>query len=96
VESQPPSERDREQDPSWCPKPSLRSLSDGSYQPPAKHHLSADERDRLRRWKHASPEARGRALEELLELADCIGNFPPKRTMFPGFRALVRATVSKM
>jgi hypothetical protein len=48
--------------------------------------LAAHEQDDRERWRHASMEERSRALKELLDFVDAVGNEPPKRTMFPGWK----------
>jgi len=68
------------------PKPSLRELirrvpsGGGLFDPP-----TPDELDRVARWQFATLEQRGRTLIELFRLVDAVGNYPPKREMFPGF-----------
>jgi hypothetical protein len=75
------------------PKPSLRRvITAPAAAPSLDAPPTADELDRIMRWRRASLEERGHAFAELLRLADAIGHFPPKREMFPGFRALLTTT----
>jgi hypothetical protein len=45
--------------------------------------------DDINRWRQASLEEKGQALAGLLKLVDAIGNYPPKRTRFPGFPRII-------
>jgi hypothetical protein len=74
------------------PKPSLRqAIAAPPTAPDLDTPPTPDELDRIERWRHASMEEHGRAFADLLRLVDAIGHFPPKREMFPGFRALIDA-----
>lgn len=75
-----------EPEPGGSPKPTLRDAIQtrhGAARPDGEP--TPDEMDRWQRWRNATLEERGQALAELLDLIDAIGNFPPKREMFPGF-----------
>jgi len=75
-----------EPEPGGSPKPSLRDVIQTRYGASRPNgEPTPDELDRWRRWRQATPEERGEALAELLDLVDAIGNYPPKREVFPGF-----------
>lgn len=51
---------------------------------------TAEEIDRIRRWRAATPDEHGEEMARLFKLADQAGPYPPKGDMFPGFKALMR------
>ena len=54
--------------------------------------LAAHEEDDRERWRHATLEEKGRIFAELQDFVDAVGNYPPKRTMFPGWKNIRRGT----
>jgi hypothetical protein len=49
-----------------------------------------DHEAQLERWRHSTEEERGRALVELLDFVDAVGNFPRRRDEFPGWKKIWR------
>lgn len=45
--------------------------------------------DDLTEWKQATLEQKGEALAGLLRLVKAIGNYPPKRSQFPGWKHVI-------
>ncbi|MGH2584831.1 MAG: hypothetical protein ACRDJE_07960 [Dehalococcoidia bacterium] len=75
-----------EPEPGDSPKPTLRDAIQTRYGAARPNgEPTPDELDRWQRWRAATLEERGAALADLLDLVDAIGNYPPKRDMFPGF-----------
>jgi hypothetical protein len=66
--------------------PSLKRIIAGEVTP--EEHARAikmDQLQRIKRWRHATLEERGRAIAELLNLVAGMNRFPPQQTEFPGF-----------
>lgn len=45
-------------------------------------------------WRNATMEEKGEMLAGLLRFVHAAGNYPPKRTQFPGFRRIAQAKQS--
>jgi len=73
------------------PLPLLRDLIAGRMPSTDADGLTADERERIERWRRATLEERGRALVGLLRTGSRIGRLPPEQPIFPGFRATMCA-----
>jgi hypothetical protein len=72
--------------PGEVPMPPLKRIIAGEVSPEElafRHRL--DELDRIRRWRNATLEERGRTIAGLLDLVSAMGRFPPQQTEFPGF-----------
>jgi hypothetical protein len=66
--------------------PSLKRIVAGEVTP--EEHARAikmDQLQRIKRWRHATLEERGRAIADLLDLVSGMDRFPPQQTEFPGF-----------
>jgi hypothetical protein len=47
--------------------------------------IKLDQLQRIKRWRHATLEERGRAIADLLDFVAGANRFPPQQTEFPGF-----------
>jgi hypothetical protein len=47
--------------------------------------IKMDQLQRIKRWRHATLEERGKAIAELLDLVSGMNRFPPQQTELPGF-----------
>ena len=66
--------------------PPLKRIIAGEVTP--EEHARAikmDQLQRIKRWRHATLEERGRAIADLLDLVAGMDRFPPQQTEFPGF-----------
>jgi hypothetical protein len=66
--------------------PSLKRIVAGEVAP--EEHARAikmDQLQRIKRWRHATLEERGRAIADLLDLVAGMDRFTPQQTEFPGF-----------
>lgn len=72
------------------PKPSLRDVIEGKVLAVDADGLTADDRDRIARWRDASMEQRGQALAELLEVVEASRPLNPRAQPLPIFRNLER------
>jgi hypothetical protein len=72
--------------PGEAPMPPLKQILAGEVSPEElAFRQRLDDLDRIRRWRAATLEERGRAIAGLLDLVWSMGRFPPKHAEFPGF-----------
>jgi hypothetical protein len=95
-----PDEHIREEPKAWrpkpggMPKPSLRDAMQPGYVAQTPDQATADELDRWSYWRKATLEERGATLAGLLRLVSAMRRFPPKQSMFPGWRRLIEQRTS--
>jgi hypothetical protein len=66
--------------------PPLKRIIAGDVTP--EEHARAirlDQLQRVKRWRRATLEERGRAVAELMDLVSAMDRFPPQQSEFPGF-----------
>jgi hypothetical protein len=66
--------------------PSLKRIIAGEVTP--EEHARAvrmDQLQRIKRWRDATLQERGRAIADLLDVVSAMNRFPPQQTEFPGF-----------